>query len=168
MKIVVEGPSDLERGQYNQIGSLVITMKRFSNKLLLTSIGSKKLPFKSQNKCFCETKIIVFFLQSLAAPCLWMWTRWLRPWQMSHGLTPKGPTRSSHLWHHLVAMRAATHRTPTASWDVSPVVPTTLSQWRHTVTVGGAPTAPIRVSPPVSRDDVSQQENLMSGPLLLH
>lgn len=65
-------------------------------------------------------------------------------------------------------MRAATRRTPTASWDVSPVVPTTLSQWKHTATVGGAPTAPIRVSHLVSRDDVSQQENLMSGPLLLH
>lgn len=56
MKIVVKGLSDLG-GEYHQISSLVITMKRFSNKLLPTSIGSKKLLFKSRKKCFCETKI---------------------------------------------------------------------------------------------------------------
>ncbi len=53
-------------------------------------------------------------------------------------------------------MLAATPKTPTASWDASPVGPTIPSPWRHSATVGEGPTAPIRASRPVS-DHVSYQ-----------
>lgn len=68
MKIVVKGLSDLG-GQYYQIGSLVITMKRFSNKLLPTSIGSKKnFSSKAKTSVFVKQRYRLLFCRALLPP----------------------------------------------------------------------------------------------------
>ena len=97
-------------------------------------------------------------LQNLVARWIWPWPRWPRPWATSPGLTPKGLTPSSPLWRRRVVTPAATHRTRTASWDASPVAPTTPSPWRPSATAGARPTAPIKASRPVSEEVFSQWE----------
>lgn len=73
MKIVVKGLSDLG-GHYHQIGSgesPQITMKRFSNELLPTSIGSKKnFPSEAKISVFVKQtyhnlQCIIFFCRAL-------------------------------------------------------------------------------------------------------